>query len=185
MQKYIAVAAGLAIFTFVFYKDLLNFPTLNLRQEVSLPQTVEDEAWRVFEDYREAAKAHDLEKIKTLSHQVSPACSDPARIDECKNLMDTAYLATRDFWKSDFKHIFHDERQIVMMTDQFSGENNTKAQVIVFFTRTSAGEPKMLSMKLCFKVSAATTGGCFDPSPLTRDKDRNGWWDEVEARFYK
>ena len=185
MQKYIAVAAALAVLAFVFYKDFLDLPALDITREPE-EQSIKEAAWQVLKQYRAAAEKHNLEEIARLSAQLSPTCQDPVKRAECDALMDSVYGITANFFKEDFKHVYADEKQIVMTTDPFGGsDTDTSAQAILYFTRDTDGTPKVLGMRFCFKASAEDNGDCFDPSPLIRDKDKNGWWDEVEARFYK
>ena len=162
-----------------FSAPSLVLPTLSLESS-----PVGAEAWATFQDYLEFAKKHDLEGIKSLSHQISPACSDPARLEECNGLMDSVYTFASMLNQGDFKNVYSDERQIVMTTDYVSaGEGLDYVQVVLFFTKNT-DEIKVLGMRFCY-ASDVNSESCIETNPSKRDLDQNGWWDQVEALFYR
>ena len=189
MKRYIAVAAALAVVAIFFYGDELNLPLIdNFELDINTASIdpVGASAWRIFEQYRNYAKIGDLEGIKGISHQISDTCSNPATLAECETLMQSVAIFTENMRGGDFKNVYYDERQIVMLTDPtMTADGGALAQTILFFTRTPAGEPKVLGMRFCFKGVIEENKSCFDSSPETRDKDGNGWWDAVESLFYK
>ena len=144
-------------------------------------------AWDTLEQYLEVAKAHDLPKVKSLSHQLSPTCQDPVREAECFNLMDSVYGFGSTFKESDFTQVFADEKQIVMMTEYAENPEvgQQAVQIVLFFTRDPDGTPKVLSMRFCFKEPGTAPSNCVETDPKSRDLDNNGWWDSVEALFYR
>lgn len=163
-----------------------SFPTLNVPTLENTP--VGTMAWNTWKQYLEAAKDHDLNKIKSLSHQLSPACQDTAREAECFGLMDSVYAFGSAFKAEDFTKIFSDDRQIIMMTKyaETGEEGGQPVQTVLFFTRTPDGTPKVLSLRFCFQDQATAEGGdCVETDPDKRDLDNNGWWDSVEALFNK
>jgi hypothetical protein len=143
------------------------------------------QAWATFEQYLEYARNHDLEGIKSISHQLSAACKDQSRKAECDNLMDTAYFFGKDFKQSDFTHVTYDERQIIMSTDymdSWEGADEPLA-LVLYFTRDNSESPKMLGMRFCVGEESKPEDKCVNTDPQTRDANKNGWWDDVEVLF--
>ncbi len=202
MDKKIAVALALVVVFGVFFgntlfnterevgestynkfKDfVLPLPKANWNLPVLGNAGVEAETWIVFEEYRGAAKAHDLEKIKMLSHQISPTCSDSARREECNTLMDGVYGLTKDWKQSEFTKALSDDRQTILATEFEKKGDVEPVQSAIFFTHE--GEMiKVLGIQFCFESSEGDR--CFNPEKLKTDSNNNGWWDDVEAVFYK
>ncbi|MFZ2484701.1 MAG: hypothetical protein WAX80_01300 [Minisyncoccia bacterium] len=151
--------------------------TDSFTMSLTTPDPAKDVPWTVFQNYLEFAKNHNLAGIKSLSHQISPTCTDPAREVECFALMDNVYTLGSYFPQSDFKHVLEDERQVVMYTDG-------PAVAILYFTKDSGGTPKVLGMRFCFE-DETSRGTCVETDPSKLDLDQNGWWDSVESMFYK
>lgn len=140
-------------------------------------------AWDTFERYREYAKTGNLEGVRSLSYRLSEACKDPARAGECKELMGSVYNFTRDFQLSDFDRVAYDTRQIVMSAIfKPQEEGGVPVTAALMFTRTAEGAPKVLGLKFCFGEQTAEQG-CINTDPVSRDKDNNGWWDDLEYRL--
>jgi|SRR3989344_206616 len=135
-----------------------------------------DEAWQVFEKYLEFARTHNLEGVKSLSHQISATCSDPLQTEECNALMDSVYAFAKNFRQSDFKYVQGDGRQIIMWTDG-------PVTAILFFTKDTSGLPKVLGLRFCI-TNESGLDSCIETDPAKRDLDGNGWWDKVESLFY-
>ncbi|MBI2086666.1 MAG: hypothetical protein HYT69_00600 [Candidatus Zambryskibacteria bacterium] len=179
MQRIIAVATALLVVAIFFSKSLLplglelRLPSFQTFQE----STEAGEAWTVFEKYLEFAKSHDLEGIKSLSHQISDTCNNPARETECFALMDSVYAIASPLKSSDFKHIVSDEHQIVMYTDG-------PTVAVLYFTRDKIGALKVLGLSLCFE-DETSVGSCIKTDSIKQDRDSDGWWDSVEALFYE
>src|SRR3989344_5672573 len=162
----------------------LNLPSLALRLPFISNADIISEAWETFEKYKEAIRAHDLDKVKSLSHQISPTCDDPAKRDECNALMDNVSLLTENWMREDFTQTAYDGRQVVLSTDYIEvSPDLDPIKTVLFFTREPYGEPKVLGIKFCFGIEGLDDE-CVDTNPATRDSDNNGWWDDVEARFY-
>lgn len=143
-------------------------------------------AWSVFQDYLKAAKAHDIEKIKFLSYQISETCSNPAKKADCEGLMDSVYMIASGFKLEDFKNVFYDEKQIIMTTDYMkTAEGADPTKVVLYFAKAENGEPKVLGIRFCYGDEAAGNSSCVITDPDKRDADKDGWWDDVEALFYK
>ncbi len=136
------------------------------------------EAWMVFEKYLEFAKNHDLPGLRSLSHQISATCNDPAKENDCFALMDSVYSFAGNLKLSEFKHIQSDERQIIMYTDG-------PAVAMLYFTRNKndINDIKVLGMRFCFE-DEQTVGTCVKTDSIKHDVNGNGWWDSVESLFY-
>ncbi len=102
--------------------------------------------------------------------------------------MDNVHYFGQIFKEDDFNHVFYDNRQIVMFTDFISPRDaklgTEPVRMVLFFTRTEEGTPKVLGMKFC-SPEGDTSLNCFEADPNKRDSDQNGWWDQVEALFIK
>lgn len=200
MNKHIAVAVALVVVGWTFWGNL--FPALPQALDLTTPvdvaeapvlspeeAAVANEAWATFEQYLAYARARNLEGIKSLSHQISATCADPARRDECNFLMDSVIEATKDFRRNEFTNVAYDERQIVLFTDYIEkGPESEPTQQVLLFTRTETGEPRMLGIRFCSgeKMMAELLNlSCIETDPEKRDQDSDGWWDHVEALFYK
>lgn len=203
MEKYISVALAVSVVALALLVSSGGFPiSTDKSSGLSLPalsfspsklhldlpglnkSDVGREAFAVFRDYREFARTGDIEGIKSLSHQISPACSDPERREECERLMASVYYFTQDFKEEDFKHIYFDDRQLVMLTDFLPSAESPDREPIrsaLFFTRMEGG-PKLLGIKFCLP-NEERPGECFETDPGKRDQDKNGWWDQVESFF--
>lgn len=205
MKNSIAVVAALGVVAFFFGQELfpafgsspapassagdstslINFPAPDFSRLDVRKVAVASQAWAVFDQYREFAKEGDLEGVKSLSHQVSDTCLDPEQREECNALMQSVYLFTENWEQKDFTNIAYDGRQIVMSTDYFQTiEDGSAVKTVIFFTRASTGEPRVLGIKFCFGEEDSTIEKCVDTDPATRDQDDNGWWDDIEERFY-
>ncbi|MSR87676.1 MAG: hypothetical protein EXS69_00690 [Candidatus Zambryskibacteria bacterium] len=204
MKRTIVITVALAVVYGAFWDNL--FPNPNSKVELgtfskvfsalSFPTNIPDfgapapdnripdQAWQTFEQYREFSRTHNLKGIKSLSYQLSDTCQDPLKTNECNTLMDNVYIFTRDLLRDDFKETYYDEKQIIMLSHYFNASvYGTSAQVVLFFTQDT-GDIKLLGMKFCFQEEVSGSA-CVNTNPTTRDADKNGWWDEVEARFYK
>lgn len=167
-----ATSTGL---NFPLIPDVLKFPTLD-GTPVGL------EAWNVWREYLAAANAHDLEKITVLSYQLSPACSDPNKKSECEGLMDSVYFFGSELKQNDFTNVVYDDKQIVLSTDYLRFEGAEEPiKTVLYFVRTETG-PKILGLRFCVGVEAEGDE-CVETGREKRDKDRDGWWDDVEALF--
>ena len=134
-----------------------------------------DEAWQVFENYLEFARAHNLDGVKSLSYQISATCQDLAREAECLTLMDSVYAFGNALKKEDFSHVNYDNRQVILFTD-------APNVAILYFTRDEKGVLKILGLRFCFEDENAP-GSCAR-NVARDDTDGDGWWDSTESLFY-
>jgi hypothetical protein len=201
-QTYIAILAVLGIVGVVFFTDTfknlpaspttnhatstLDLPTPNISIPTLANAAIEAQAWGNFQDYLKAAKNHDLASLKKFSYKLSTACSDPAQEAECFRLMDSVSLIGAEFKQTDFKNVAYDASQVVMSTDiTIIPEINTPIRLALFFVRGEDGSPKLLAIKFCLGDERNAKEGetCANTDPATRDKNANGWWDDLEAQF--
>lgn len=211
-KEYIAVAASLAVVAFVFLninpfrpagegrggsRDVVEInlpegdtsrPVINLpgRSTPTTAKTDGKAAFAVFKRYMEYARTHDLEGLRTVSHQISPICNDPSKQTECFTLMDNVYGFAKDFREIEFKNVYSDSRQIVLTSDfgplpENAPEGSIPVRYALFFTKGTDGEPNVLGIKYCLADSPERQ--CFETDPSERDKDNDGWWDQVEEFF--
>lgn len=156
------------------------------------------EAWSVFQDYLKAAKDHDIDKVKALSYQLSETCENKERREECNTLMEGVYLIANGFKLEDFTNVAEDDRQIIMSTEYMKmGEGIDDTKVVLYFVRAEGGSPastrdsdstrggpKVLGIRFCYGEDGGLNK-CTITDPQYRDADKDGWWDDVEALFYK
>ncbi len=127
-----------------FFKNFINAPVLtDSRGEDS--EKVRAEAWQVVEEYLGYAKAHDLEGVRRLSHQLSTVCLDESRREECNGLMDSIYNIINLYRPEDFKHAISDGKRVTLYTD-YMGD----VRAGMFFIRGEGGSLKMAGMKFCY-----------------------------------
>lgn len=184
MQKHFAIAAALVVVGIFFYGDKL--PLIKFTSPFPSYDSVRTLAWQTFEQYRTYATEGNLEGVKSVSHQVSETCKNPETREECNQLMSSVALFTSELREEDFQEVYYDDKQIVLLSKPIENANgDVLTQVILLFTKTSTGEPKVLGMRFCFKGKAEENKSCFNSDPATRDLNQNGWWDIVESLFYK
>lgn len=199
-NHHIAVAVALVVVSFAFFPSLfeminnpsnsssprplsLNLPTPSLALPNLSSQNVAEEAWTTFQAYLDAARAHDLAKLSAFSHQLSPACADPARIEECYGLMDSLVFFAQDLKQADFTNVASDARQTILSTDYLLMEGSEDPiKSVIYFTREASGGHRVLGIRFCFGNSGAE-GDCVETRAGERDQDGNGWWDDVETLF--
>jgi hypothetical protein len=197
---YICVAVALVGLAFAFFPQLFSFskedqegsprpvsidlPTPNFSlPDFSTPGAAK-EAWATWQEYLTAARAHDLSKVRSLSHQLSPACTDPAREAECFELMDSVVFFAGELKQRDFIHFASDARQTVLTTDYLEiAGSEEPIMTVIYFTQAS-GTYKVLGLRFCLG-DEESHGQCVNTDPATRDQNDNGWWDDVEELFYK
>lgn len=160
----------------------LSLPFTNKVPSLSDSFTV-TAAWSAFQDYLKFAKAHDLEGVRSLSYQVSETCSNPEKTTDCYALMDSVYWIASEFKLADFTNVFADDKQIILTTDYMTTSGDTDpTKVVIYFVKSEAGEPKVLGIRFCYGTEN-TENSCVITDPETRDANKNGWWDDVEALF--
>jgi hypothetical protein len=160
---------------FPLIPSTLSFPTLDATP-------VGMEAWSVWQRYLSATNSHDLETVRSFSHQLSPTCADPDKKTECDELMDSAYFFGSGFKQADFTNVVYDDKQIILSTNYLTIEGvDDPTKIVIYFTRTNTG-PKVLGMRFCFGEESEE-GQCVQTDREKRDQDRDGWWDDVEELF--
>lgn len=209
-DKYIALALALVVVFGIFFKDSLQLdkylspdsspenpsantsstptegfvsPTFDIPGISGVPVGLQ--AWNVFEEYIASAKAHDLEGVRKHSYQLSPACLDPQKTAECTELMDSVVFFTDGWKQTDFVNVAYDDKQIVLSTNYIKEEGaEDGVKTVLYFIRGSDTMPKLLSIRFCLGDNDSTYS-CVETDPTRRDKDANGWWDDVENLFRK
>lgn len=143
-------------------------------------------AWGVFQDYLKAAQKHDLATLKKLSYQLSETCTNPEKRDECNALMDNVYEIAHTYTLKDFTNVAADDKQIIMSTDFMdTGEGaDNKTKIVLFFVKDEKDGPKVLSIKYCYG-NESPSNICVNTDPASRDSDKDGYWDDIEAFFHK
>ena len=111
-----------------------------------------------FSAYLEAAKNHDLEKLKNYSFSLSPACLDETRKAECDNLMDSVYGFGSELERSDFKHSKFNDKGGIIYTDY--AEEGEMRFVLVFMRENS--ELKISDIRYC--LGKDTEKQCLEES---------------------
>jgi len=181
MKKQLGVLIPLLAVSVVVFLGYKGFGWENSFKAVSnLPLPWQEgskrEAWMTFQNYLEFARTHNLSGIRSLSHQISAACNDQSREEECFALMDSVYAFASQLELGAFQRIQMDERQIIMFTDG-------PAVAILYFTRDANGTPKVLGLRFCLEDETAQ-GKCVEIDSIKHDENNNGWWDSVESLFY-
>lgn len=176
-----------------------------LAPSVPLEQTLKKQTWNIFQNYRTAAKNHDLPTLSGLSYQLSAVCKDPAQQVACFQKMDAVYTATKSLQQTDFDHIVYDSKQVILYTDWqtvYNSDVTIAGRVLVYFARTPNGTLKLLSFnpsqaeyiahrdssgktltQSVIDITVASTTAADDIA-LKKDSDGNGWWDSIQSLFY-
>jgi hypothetical protein len=182
-----------------------------------------EEAWSLYETYLTALNEKDRETVRSLSYQLTDACKDDAKKDECDVIMRSAHEFGTTFTKEDLVNIAGDGRQTILFGDYRKDDVATTSSAlirpIVYFVRTEEGL-KFLSLSpfdgVYIHLSDENRDGaaerlqaltidtdmdtlsdeaekclinapmdCAKTSPFKKDSDGDGWWDSIEAKFYR
>jgi len=194
MKKYIAIAIALVVVGWGFSNYFPEFspksagndtPSSPLLTTFYAPSFklpgleqigVKGMALDVWEKYLDAAKNHDLIKIKELSYQLSSQCTDPDEEAECFQLMNSIYFFGSTLKSDDFKYVEADNKQVIMYTD---GPDRS----ILYFTKDTSGNMKLLGVRVCSEDQENPQLTCADLNVYTRDDDGDGWWNSTESLF--
>lgn len=152
--------------------------------------TLSHTTWTVFQNYLTFAKAHNLDGIKSLSHQLSPTCADATKTKDCNTLMDSAYSFGKDMKEKDFVVIWSDSKQIILSTDfkrqEIGTTTATYTRGVIYFTRDSKDNIKVLTFNP--EDGIAINRDKIAPDQLearlinmTIDSDQDGLPDTVET----
>lgn len=147
-------------------------------------------AWTVFENYLNFAKNQDIAGIKSLSHQLSLACSDATAIDDCSILVENAYFFGKDMKEKDFVNIWSDSKQIILSTNfkrqEIGTTTATYTRGIIYFTKDLKNNIKLLTFNP--EDGIAINRSKIAPDQLesrlinmTIDSDQDGLPDTVET----
>ena len=90
--------------------------------------------------------------------------------------MDNVYNIASYIEASNFNHMIADKKQIMLYTDG-------PAVAMLYFT-LDTGVPKVLTLRFCMEAPEIPQP-CIDETKVKVDANGNGWWDSVEALFYK
>ncbi len=158
---------------------------------VEMKQGVSDtpavQAWQIFTQYRQYAKDHNLAGLKSLTHKLSPICQaaldgDTTKVKECEGLMDSVYFFTQDFEFHDFSQASYDDKQLILATDYRKLTDDTDPiKVVIYFVRNGPAM-QMLGLRFCFGTEGSGSA-CVVTRADQRDKNNNGWWDDIEYFF--
>ncbi|MCR4279658.1 MAG: hypothetical protein NUV78_02910 [Candidatus Zambryskibacteria bacterium] len=163
-------------------------PSLEL-PGISTKSNKGDELFTTFTQYREYARNENIAGIENLSYQLSLPCQEAETNAEskaeCLKRIGNVYRLTKDFAREDFVHVFHDNRQAVLLSDyeslNFEGEQTPPLRKVLLFAMDAQGNPKLLGIKFC--PENVGQAACFEMNASLRDQDNNGWWDQIEEHF--
>jgi hypothetical protein len=146
------------------------------------------ESWRTFMAYRKAAEEHNIPALSALSYQLSGDCkaalTDATKSAPCYQLMDSLVFFTENFKEKDFSQVAYDDKQVVLATDYLQAATTSDpVKTVIYFVRGTSSQ-KVLGIRFCMGEEAPGNE-CVRTSPDTRDSDKDGWWDDVEALFKK
>jgi hypothetical protein len=149
-----------------------------------------DNAWEAFQNYLDYAEAHDLEKLATVSHQVSEVCKNPETQAECFARMDMAVAYGREFEKEQFTTIWRDKKQIILLTDWQIEENDlikAYGRREIYFTKHNKTGHKVLSFSMPYNtISVLKIGRTAEQvdaeiERMITDSDMDGLDDQLET----
>ena len=159
--------------------SFMSFPSFSLPNFGKSNQNIAEaanEAWETFEKYLGFAKSHDLEGLRSVSHQISDVCNDPTKEADCFLLMDSVAEVANELDPAKFKHIQKDDKQVVMFTDG-------PGVFILYFTRAEDKNLRVLGLQFCIQDDNPKNS-CVKTDTIKNDSDGDGWWDAVESLFY-
>ena len=133
------------------FGDISNFLPNSLEIKLNENEFIRKEAWNVFSKYINASKEKDLETVTALSYNLSDACLDESRREECNLLMSGVVEATIDFKEKQFSQIWFDDKQAVLFTDLKridEGDIVKYKKSYIFFSRDGQSDLKLLGIDL-------------------------------------
>lgn len=145
--------------------------------------------WQVLGAYVGYLKAHNIEGVKSLSHQQSTTCADPKKQKECFALMDDVYALAKDISAEDYPVKMEDKKQLVLLTPTVADNSSGRGyrQGIIVFTKTSAGDLRVLYVNPLrgwyVNTSATDTSEATEQKLqlMMIDEDKDAVEDRVEA----
>jgi hypothetical protein len=154
----------LAIFGIKKFGIDINMP-FNIGKFASKEEGLTEKAWNTFDQYMNFAKENDIEGVRSLSYQLGPVCSDPARVEECKGLLNGVYELGQEIKKEKFTNIISDKKQVILYGEYERYEDADiigHLRSIIYFTRDENGDLKLLSFN-------PTDGAFFLKKNITDD----------------
>jgi len=144
-------------------------------------------AWAVFQNYILAARANNLEELRSLSYQLSETCRDESKLEGCKDLMNNAYYFGSQFHIETLKNIVYDKKQIILFGDYAESattESVSLLRFIIYFVR-EGGTIKLLSFSpfdgtFTVRSSEATSTQLSGLRDKLRDSDLDTLSDSAE-----
>lgn len=117
-----------------------------------IDQNTKDKVWSLLEQYIKYAENKDVEKIISLSYQVSDACKNYGKSEEnkkdCDTKMNTAYFVGKELKKDKLVFLWQDKKQIILASDFVFEENEamiSKSRAMVYIILDSSNNMKVLS----------------------------------------
>lgn len=155
---------------------------------ISEEAKLRNRAWHVFEQYLEANKKDNLDEVKNLVVKVADVCLNNASTTECSLRMSRAYAAGSSLKRKEFKTVWSDSRQIIMLTDLKRTEGEqliSYNRALIYFLIEEGGSIKMLRFWPQRGVSMPREGRTIEEIDLYLQKvmvdgDMDGMEDEVE-----
>ncbi len=106
-------------------------------------------AWKVFEQYLNAAKQKNRDALRNYSYQLSSVCDGDEVSEECLQRMESAYSVGSTFEKKAFTVRYGDQKQFILATEPKEFENETSAgytQQYLLFAKKDDGKFYVLGM---------------------------------------
>jgi hypothetical protein len=158
------------------------------------PDETVRKAEEVFTLYLNAAKNHDIKKIKELSTKLTSTCLDATKTKECHALMDTAYYFGSDISFENLTNVWGDSNQLILSSPfSFASSSDvgtsTAAWIrkIIYFTLDKEGNPKVLYLSPAEGAATRRTATSSESEiasrlkTLSQDSDQDGLSDTTET----
>jgi carboxypeptidase C (cathepsin A) len=173
-----------------------------------------DAAWAVLQSYIAFAKAKDITGVTSLSYQLSPSCKEYTKNEDnkkdCDTKMENVANIGSQLEKEKLTNVWYDDKQIILssqFTQTTEKDVSTSFQQSAFFVKKD-GAIKILNFtnakgvillvgsstpsEMIERLNKATRDAdkdglpdAEDTDPNKRDVDGNGFWDGIQAVFYK
>lgn len=127
---------------------LTGFDPENIEQTLPLSNSPKDVAWALFQKYLAYNQIRDLDGVKSVVYKIAPVCEDPKTKVDCEIRMGAAHSYGIALEKADFRHLWEDDKQIILSTDFWTEEdefNVGRFRSIIYFIRDSGDNLKLLS----------------------------------------
>lgn len=142
-----------------------------------------------FNLYLKATEEKDLEAVRALSYQLSDACLDEARKDECENLMLSANSFGVEIEQDILSVLGYDDKQLILANsylESLEGDAPAIIRAVIYFIRDEEKNLKLLSFNpydgaFIIKKDEATTTLSQRLKDMTYDTDGDGLSDNTET----